>query len=122
MFDLLIATVCPIDGLVTQPIHRLVSDDILRLVGPQARMVYVGKHSGFHTRTQVSTEQARTKHRALQFEAPKEVVCSLTCTQREVVITSDLQMLGCWTAPQMQNTGNHPHSFTQYARFTHVTA
>lgn len=31
---------------------RLVSDDILRLVGPQARMVYVGKHSGFHTRTQ----------------------------------------------------------------------
>ncbi|KAJ9534016.1 hypothetical protein QJQ45_027115 [Haematococcus lacustris] len=31
---------------------RLVSDDILRLVSPSARMVYVGKHSGFHTRTQ----------------------------------------------------------------------
>lgn len=32
---------------------RLVSDDILRLVGPHSRMVYVGKHNGFHTRSQV---------------------------------------------------------------------
>ncbi|MEW5306822.1 MAG: hypothetical protein WDW36_009260 [Sanguina aurantia] len=31
---------------------RLVSDDILRLVSPSARMVYVGKAAGFHTRTQ----------------------------------------------------------------------
>jgi len=31
---------------------RLVSDDILRLVHPGARMVYVGKEAGFHTRTQ----------------------------------------------------------------------
>jgi uroporphyrin-III C-methyltransferase len=31
---------------------RLVSDDILRLVSPSALMVYVGKHSGLHTRTQ----------------------------------------------------------------------
>eukprot|EP00195_Chlamydomonas_chlamydogama_P017606 CAMPEP_0202915996 /NCGR_PEP_ID=MMETSP1392-20130828/67347_1 /ASSEMBLY_ACC=CAM_ASM_000868 /TAXON_ID=225041 /ORGANISM="Chlamydomonas chlamydogama, Strain SAG 11-48b" /LENGTH=363 /DNA_ID=CAMNT_0049608227 /DNA_START=122 /DNA_END=1214 /DNA_ORIENTATION=+ len=31
---------------------RLVSDDILRLVHPGARMVYVGKHSGYHTRSQ----------------------------------------------------------------------
>jgi siroheme synthase len=34
--------------------RRLVSDEILNMVGPQARMVYVGKHSGFHTRSQVS--------------------------------------------------------------------
>ncbi len=32
---------------------RLVSDDILRLVHGAARMVYVGKQAGFHTRTQV---------------------------------------------------------------------
>lgn len=31
---------------------RLVSDDILRLVNPGARMVYVGKEAGYHTRTQ----------------------------------------------------------------------
>ncbi|KAF5833268.1 hypothetical protein DUNSADRAFT_10468 [Dunaliella salina] len=36
---------------------RLVSDDILRLVGPHARMVYVGKHSGFHTRSQEEIHQ-----------------------------------------------------------------
>lgn len=33
---------------------RLVSEDILRLVHGGARMVYVGKQAGFHTRTQVS--------------------------------------------------------------------
>lgn len=32
---------------------RLVSDDILRLVHGGARMVYVGKQAGYHTRTQV---------------------------------------------------------------------
>lgn len=32
---------------------RLVSDDILQLVHGGARMVYVGKQAGFHTRTQV---------------------------------------------------------------------
>ncbi|CAD7704304.1 unnamed protein product [Ostreobium quekettii] len=31
---------------------RLVSNDILQLVNPGARMVYVGKQRGFHTRTQ----------------------------------------------------------------------
>jgi len=31
---------------------RLVSNDILQLVHPGARMVYVGKQQGFHTRTQ----------------------------------------------------------------------
>lgn len=31
---------------------RLVSDDILRLLHPGARMVYVGKSAGMHTRTQ----------------------------------------------------------------------
>ena len=31
---------------------RLVSDDILRLVHPGARMVFVGKHTGYHTRKQ----------------------------------------------------------------------
>lgn len=33
---------------------RLVSDDILQLVHGGARMVYVGKQAGYHTRTQVS--------------------------------------------------------------------
>ncbi len=37
---------------------RLVSDDILNMVGAQARMVYVGKHAGFHTRTQASCHRA----------------------------------------------------------------
>ncbi len=32
--------------------YRLVSPDILRLVHDGARMVYVGKQKGFHTRTQ----------------------------------------------------------------------
>lgn len=32
--------------------RRLVSDDVLRLVHPGARMVYVGKQAGYHTRTQ----------------------------------------------------------------------
>lgn len=32
---------------------RLVSEDILRLVHSGARMVYVGKQAGYHTRTQV---------------------------------------------------------------------
>lgn len=32
---------------------RLVSHDVLRLVHPGARMVYVGKQAGYHTRTQV---------------------------------------------------------------------
>lgn len=32
---------------------RLVSDDILQLVHGDARMVYVGKQAGYHTRTQV---------------------------------------------------------------------
>jgi siroheme synthase len=32
---------------------RLVSDDILQLVHGGARMVYVGKQAGYHTRTQV---------------------------------------------------------------------
>lgn len=32
--------------------RRLVSDDILRLVHGGARMVYVGKQAGFHTRSQ----------------------------------------------------------------------
>jgi uroporphyrin-III C-methyltransferase len=31
---------------------RLISDDILRLVGPEALMVYVGKEKGLHTRPQ----------------------------------------------------------------------
>ncbi|KAG2434498.1 hypothetical protein HYH02_012324 [Chlamydomonas schloesseri] len=31
---------------------RLVSDEILQLVGPSARMVYVGKTAGYHTRRQ----------------------------------------------------------------------
>lgn len=31
---------------------RLVSTDILRLAGPDARLLYVGKASGYHTRTQ----------------------------------------------------------------------
>ena len=31
---------------------RLVSNEILNLVRPEARMVYVGKRAGFHTRTQ----------------------------------------------------------------------
>ena len=31
---------------------RLVSPDILRLVHNSARMVYVGKQRGYHTRTQ----------------------------------------------------------------------
>lgn len=33
-------------------VYRLVSPDILRLVHDGARMVYVGKQKGFHTRTQ----------------------------------------------------------------------
>lgn len=32
---------------------RLVSDDILQLIHGGARMVYVGKQAGYHTRTQV---------------------------------------------------------------------
>lgn len=36
---------------------RLVSDDILRLIHPGARMVYVGKTAGFHTRSQPEIHQ-----------------------------------------------------------------
>lgn len=38
---------------------RLVSDDILKLVHGGARMVYVGKQAGYHTRTQVGDLQDR---------------------------------------------------------------
>ena len=37
--------------------HRLVSDDILRLVHGGARMVYVGKQMGFHTATQTQIHE-----------------------------------------------------------------
>lgn len=33
---------------------RLVSNDVLDLVGPNARLLYVGKTAGYHSRTQVS--------------------------------------------------------------------
>lgn len=33
---------------------RLVSNEVLDLVGPSARLLYVGKTAGFHSRTQVS--------------------------------------------------------------------
>lgn len=32
---------------------RLVSNDVLELVGPDARLLYVGKTAGYHSRTQV---------------------------------------------------------------------
>lgn len=32
---------------------RLVSNDVLNLVGPDARFLYVGKGAGYHSRTQV---------------------------------------------------------------------
>lgn len=32
---------------------RLVSHDVLDLVGPDARLLYVGKTAGYHSRTQV---------------------------------------------------------------------
>ena len=32
---------------------RLVSNDVLDLVGPHARLLYVGKTAGYHSRTQV---------------------------------------------------------------------
>lgn len=38
--------------LTDTSVRRLVSDDILRLVHGGARMVYVGKQAGFHTRSQ----------------------------------------------------------------------
>lgn len=34
---------------------RLVSTDVLELVSPNARLLYVGKTAGYHSRTQVST-------------------------------------------------------------------
>lgn len=33
---------------------RLVSNEVLDLVGPEARLLYVGKTAGYHSRTQVS--------------------------------------------------------------------
>jgi uroporphyrin-III C-methyltransferase len=36
---------------------RLVSDDILALVGPAARMVYVGKEAGFHSASQAEIHE-----------------------------------------------------------------
>lgn len=36
----------------TPSLRRLVSEDILSLIHPEAIMVYVGKQRGFHTRTQ----------------------------------------------------------------------
>lgn len=33
---------------------RLVSNEVLNLVGPDARLLYVGKTAGYHSRTQVS--------------------------------------------------------------------
>lgn len=33
---------------------RLVSNDVLDLVGPHARLLYVGKTAGYHSRTQVN--------------------------------------------------------------------
>lgn len=33
---------------------RLVSNDVLELVGPYARLLYVGKTAGYHSRTQVN--------------------------------------------------------------------
>lgn len=32
---------------------RLVSNDVLDLVGPDAKLLYVGKTAGYHSRTQV---------------------------------------------------------------------
>jgi siroheme synthase len=36
---------------------RLVSNDVLELVGPDARLLYVGKTDGYHSRTQVSKKR-----------------------------------------------------------------
>jgi siroheme synthase len=36
---------------------RLVSNDVLELVGPDARLLYVGKTAGYHSRTQVSKKR-----------------------------------------------------------------
>lgn len=49
---------------------RLVAPEILELVSPSARMVYVGKAAGFHTRTQAEIEallQARGTRCLLPF-------------------------------------------------------
>ena len=42
----------PYDYTSTHPPLRLVSDEILEMVNPGARMVYVGKQVGLHTRSQ----------------------------------------------------------------------
>ncbi len=39
-------------GQQVVPFCRLISAEILRLIHPGARMVYVGKQAGLHTRTQ----------------------------------------------------------------------
>ena len=39
---------------------RLVSNDVLDLVGPNARLLYVGKTAGYHSRTQVKPTHTQT--------------------------------------------------------------
>ena len=41
------------DHLTISLYDRLVSNDVLDLVGPGARLLYVGKTAGYHSRTQV---------------------------------------------------------------------
>lgn len=41
------------DHLTISLYDRLVSNDVLDLVGPDARLLYVGKTAGYHSRTQV---------------------------------------------------------------------
>jgi len=51
---------------------RLVSDDILRLVHGGARMVYVGKQAGYHTRTQVSPGHSSCAERLFRVQSQEQ--------------------------------------------------
>ncbi|XP_021895621.1 uncharacterized protein LOC110812964 [Carica papaya] len=61
---------------------RLVSNDVLDFVGPDARLLYVGKTAGYHSRTQEEIHELLLKklrlHRPLSFDSCRNLV-PVTC-------------------------------------------
>lgn len=52
---------------------RLVSNDVLNLVGPDARFLYVGKTAGYHSRTQVVNAFSLS----LKFQFFETLICTV---------------------------------------------
>lgn len=84
------------------------SDDILRLVHGGARMVYVGKQAGFHTRSQeeiheLLCEFASAGHKVpRRFRHPARLV--LSAVLRSPVVLSTCSVQGTWPAHRPAGT------------------